>query len=85
MAEIKCLRLVHFIWLYSGRYRLALTEEYKTLKRFLLDAEYREIELVYGASLGVAIGYRIFLDPDFTVRHAWFDGVALSRNARFPE
>ena len=55
------------------------------LKRFLLDAGYTEIELVYGASLGVALGYRLFLDPDFKVRRAWFDGVALSQNARFPE
>ncbi len=68
----------------AGPY-ISAEEEYKTLKRFLLDAEYREIELVYGASLGAAIGYRIFLDPDFTVHHAWFDGVLLSRNARFPE
>ncbi len=26
--------------------------------------------MVWGASLGVAIGYRIFPDPDFTVHHA---------------
>ena len=25
------------------------------------------------------------MDPDFTVHHVWFDGVALSRNAAFPE
>ena len=60
-------------------------EEYKTLRSFLLDSGYTEIELVYGASLGVALGYRIFLDPVFTIHHAWFDGVALSRNARFAE
>ena len=68
----------------AGAY-ISADEEYKTLKRFLLDAEYREIELVYGASLGVAIAYRIFLEADFTVHHAWFDGVALSRNAGFAE
>ena len=68
----------------AGAY-ISADEEYKTLKSFLLDEGYREIELVYGASLGVAIGYRLFMDPDFTVHHAWFDGVALSRNARFPE
>ena len=63
----------------AGAY-ISADEEYKTLKRFLLDEGYREIELVYGASLGVAIGYRLFLDPDITVHHVWFDGVALSRN-----
>ena len=68
----------------AGAY-ISADEEYKTLKSFLLDEGYREIEMVYGASLGVAVGYRLFLDPDFTVRHAWFDGVALSRNAAFPE
>ena len=68
----------------AGAY-ISAEDEYKTLKRFLLDAGYREIELIYGASLGVAICYRLFLDPDFTVHHAWFDGVALSRNARFAQ
>lgn len=68
----------------AGAY-ISAEEEYKTLKGFLLDAGYRDIELVYGASLGGAIGYRLFLDPDLTVRHAWFDGVAFSRNARIAE
>ena len=31
------------------------------------------------------MAYRLFLDGDFTVHHAWFDGVALCRNARFAE
>ena len=68
----------------AGAY-ISADEEYKTLKSFLLDSGYTEIELIYGASLGVALGYRIFLDPAFTVHHAWFDGVALSRNAGFAE
>ncbi len=68
----------------AGPY-ISADEEYHALKAFLLDAGYTEIDLVYGASLGVAIGYRLFLDPAFTVHHAWFDGVALSRNARLPE
>ena len=68
----------------AGAY-ISADDEYKTLKSFLLDNGYREIELVYGASLGVAVGYRLFLDPDFSVRRVWFDGVALSRNAAFPE
>ncbi len=68
----------------AGAY-ISADEEYNTLKGFLLEQGYTEIKLVYGASLGVAVGYRLFLDQDFKVDHAWFDGVALSRNAGFPE
>ena len=68
----------------AGAY-ISAEEEYKELKSFLLGEGNKELELVYGASLGVAIGYRLFLDPDFTVHHAWFDGAALCRNAAFPE
>lgn len=68
----------------AGAYHSA-EEEYRTLKDFLLESDCRTIEMVYGASLGVAVAYRLFLDPAFTVRHAWFDGVALCENARFPE
>ncbi len=68
----------------AGAYH-STEDEYKDLKRFLLESGCAEAELVYGASLGVAVAYRLFLDPDFTVRHAWFDGFALSKNARFAE
>ena len=68
----------------AGAYRSA-DEEYQELKSFLREIDCRDIQLVYGASLGVAIAYRLFLDPEFTVRHAWFDGVALCKNARFAE
>lgn len=68
----------------AGAYHSA-DEEYSTLKQFLLETNCTEIELVYGASLGVAVGYRLFLDPAFQIHHAWFDGVALSRNAGFAE
>ncbi len=68
----------------AGAY-ISADEEYQTLKRFLLESDCRTVELVYGASLGVAVAYRLFTDPVFTVRHAWFDGVALCKNARFPE
>jgi len=60
-------------------------EEYKSLKAYLTEKGIKEIKLVYGASLGAAVAYRLFLDPDFKVGHAWFDGVALSRNAGFAE
>lgn len=41
--------------------------------------------LVYGASLGVAVAYRLFLDLSFEVGSAWFDGVTLCENAAFAE
>lgn len=68
----------------AGAY-ISAEDEYRTLKNFLMGHGYTDIELVYGASLGVAVGYRLFLDPDFHIRHAWFDGVAFSRKADFPE
>jgi pimeloyl-ACP methyl ester carboxylesterase len=68
----------------SGAY-VSADEEYKSLKVYLTKNGIKEIKLVYGASLGVAVAYRLFLDPDFKVDHAWFDGVALSRNAGFAE
>ncbi len=68
----------------SGAY-VSADEEYKSLKAYLTKNGIKEIKLVYGASLGVAVAYRLFLDPDFKVDHAWFDGVALSRNAGFAE
>lgn len=68
----------------AGAYRSA-DEEYEYLKGFLLEIGCTDIKLVYGASLGVAVAYRLFFDPAFTVHHAWFDGVALCRNASFAE
>ena len=59
----------------AGAY-ISAGEEYRTLKSFLLETGCTTIELVYGASLGVAVGYRLFMDSEFTVNHAWFDGVA---------
>ena len=55
------------------------------LRSFLLESSCTEIQLVYGASLGVAVGWRLFFDLAFHVNHAWFDGVALARNASFAE
>ena len=60
-------------------------EEYRTLKSFLLETGCTCIELVYGASMGAAVAYRLFMDPEFTVNHAWFDGVALKESAGFAE
>lgn len=68
----------------AGAY-ISADDEYQTLRAFLLETDCREIALVYGASLGVAVAYRLFFDPAFHIAHAWFDGVALCENARFPE
>ena len=68
----------------AGAY-VSADEEYRTLKSFLLETGCTSIELVYGASLGAAVAYRLFLDPGFTVCHAWFDGVALKSSAGFAE
>lgn len=68
----------------AGQYH-STEEEYAQLRAFLREIDCFNIELVYGASLGVAVAYRLFLDSAFTVHHAWFDGVALAENARFAE
>ena len=68
----------------AGAY-ISADDEYRDLKTCLKEMGITDIDLVYGASLGVAVAYRLFLDPDFKVRHAWFDGVALSKNAGFAE
>jgi len=68
----------------AGQYQSA-DQEYKELKSYLLEIGCTQIHLLYGASLGVAVAYRLFFDSDFTVSHAWFDGVALSKSAGFAE
>ena len=68
----------------AGAY-VSADEEYRTLKSFLLETDCTCIELVYGASMGAAVAYRLFMDPEFTVNHAWFDGVALKESAGFAE
>ena len=64
---------------------ISADEEYQALRSFLLENDCREIALVYGASLGVAVAYRLFFDPAFHIGRAWFDGVALAENAGFAE
>lgn len=68
----------------AGGYTSA-DEEYRTLRSFLLEIGCTRIALLYGASLGVAVAWRLFFDPVFQVDRAWFDGVALARNAGFAE
>lgn len=69
----------------AGAY-VSADDEYRQLKEYLQKNGYTDIKLVYGASLGVAVGWRLFLDDAFNVEHAWFDGVALSEKpARMSE
>lgn len=65
----------------SGRY-ISAHEEYRQLKAHLSQTGQRQIALVYGASLGVSVGYRLLMDDDFTIDHAWFDGAAFHQNAK---
>lgn len=68
----------------AGAY-ISADDEYMSLKRYLAEIGCTRIALVYGASLGVAVAYRLFSDPAFEIGGAWFDGVALSENAGFAE
>ncbi len=64
----------------AGMY-ISADEEYASLREYLIDKHYTDIKLVYGASMGVALGYRLFTDHAFSVDKAWFDGVAYTKNA----
>ena len=68
----------------AGNY-ISADVEYQTLKDWLVQNHCTRIRLLYGASLGVAVAYRLFFDPDIEVEYAWFDGVALCGNAGFAE
>jgi pimeloyl-ACP methyl ester carboxylesterase len=61
----------------AGEY-ISADDEYRQLRAYLQKNGYTDIKLVYGASLGVAVGWRLFMDEGLTIEHAWFDGVALS-------
>ena len=66
----------------AGAY-VSAEDEYLQLKRYLKSQGIKDIKLIYGASLGVAVAYRLVMDSDFNVDYVWFDGVALNRNAVF--
>ncbi|MBR0311606.1 MAG: hypothetical protein IJQ98_04335 [Oscillospiraceae bacterium] len=68
----------------AGAY-ISADVEYRALRSFLFESKCTEIALVYGASLGMAVAWRLFFDSAFHGAHAWFDGVALARNASFAE
>lgn len=66
----------------AGAY-VSADDEYQQLKQYLKAQGIENIKLVYGASLGVAVGYRLFMDTEFKIEHAWFDGVAFNKKAVF--
>ncbi len=68
----------------AGGY-ISAEDEYRQLKAWLQERGLTNVALAYGASLGAAVAYRLFLDPAFTVAHAWFDGTALCESAAFAE
>ena len=53
------------------------------LERWLLENGYTEIELLYGASMGVGTAYELIKSGKVTFKKAWFDGGCLSEKAVF--
>ncbi|MCR4901452.1 MAG: hypothetical protein K6A23_01220 [Butyrivibrio sp.] len=68
----------------AGKY-LSAEAEYSQLKDYLIEKNYKDIKLCFGASLGVALGWRLFNDDEFKVDYAWFDGVALKKSSPIAE
>lgn len=64
----------------AGAY-VSADDECAQLKHYLVKQGITDIELVYGSSLGVAVGWRLFLDNGFNIHHAWFDGVLFRESA----
>ena len=59
--------------------------EYKDLKSYLIQNGYRHIHLLFGASLGANLAYRLFCDPDIKEDHVWLDGLLLKKSAPIVE
>lgn len=59
--------------------------EYAGLKAWLRARGYGDIALLYGASMGATVAWRLFNDPAFAVRRTWLDGAALTEKAPFTE
>ena len=64
----------------AGNY-ISADDEYAGLKQFLIENNVTKVKLVYGASLGVTVAYRLFLDPSIETEYGWFDGAAFSNGA----
>lgn len=56
-------------------------QEAQTLYAWLKEKGWLEIELVYGASLGAAVGMELLAKPGLRVKTAVFDGCPLYQNA----
>ncbi len=61
----------------SGHY-VSLDDELGTLKSYLNDKGYKDIRLLYGASMGVTAAYELLKDPGFHFDRIWFDGAVFS-------
>ncbi|MBQ5330596.1 MAG: hypothetical protein J6F31_05030 [Oscillospiraceae bacterium] len=60
-------------------------DEYRVLKQFLMDNSIETVSLVAGFSLGAPIAYKLYIDNDFSVRKAWFDGLMFTDNPGLAE
>ncbi len=56
----------------SGPYH-SLREEVDYLRQYLLDEGNPEIQLLYGASMGVSAAYELWKDSSLHIRKAWLD------------
>ncbi len=64
----------------SGRY-VSLEDEADTLRNYLLGKGYKDIKLLYGASMGGSVAYELMKDPAFNFEKIWFDGVTFKESA----
>lgn len=64
----------------SGVFECA-EKEAETLYAYLKERDWLELQLVYGASLGAAVGIELLAKPGLRVHTAVFDGCPLFRNA----
>ncbi len=64
----------------SGPYE-SLEEETRILKEELLERGFTTIQLLYGASMGVTVGYELLKDPTFQFEKVWFDGGGFTEKA----
>lgn len=64
----------------SGDFESA-EKEAQTLYTYLKEKNWLELQLVYGASLGAAVGIELLAKPGLKVRTAVFDGCPLYRDA----
>ncbi len=64
----------------SGPYQSVL-EETVQLLRYLREKQYTRFKLLYGASMGCAIAWRLMQEKDLQFEKIWLDGPLLQRHA----